>query len=377
MRQQGKSQVIEPRNIVGFKTVGAGGSAPNTNDVTTYQDKYVIADYVTLSNYDLNGTETIDGSSPGEGDTILVANQSTASENGLYEYSTSGDWTRITGLKPSYLILVKSGSTKADTLWIVKSDSFEEGTDSITIEEHSLNRNDGSINGLSSITLATGDVLLGEDSSDSYSKGKFTIDDVETYLETQFDSSYLLRSSGDFDSFTGLGSLDGLDVILVEDASDSFNKKKTTVADITALSSSHWDEEFRLSSDDSITGTTTETTFSGSSVTLSSGKYEIEVTIIGYADSGSPQAYPEFGLPFTGTLSGNLDNILKFSDSSNYTLGSLAFDQITELTENYYQYKGIFEVTGSGDLTMTFRATVVSAATVYAVAGTGYKLRSI
>ena len=77
----------------------------------------VTAKLATTTNITLSGEQTIDGVSAVTGDIILVKNQSTSANNGVYVVSSS-TWTRHTSLNSSndysenFVCYVSSGSTK-------------------------------------------------------------------------------------------------------------------------------------------------------------------------------------------------------------------------------------------------------------------------
>lgn len=88
----------------------------------------------------LSGTQTIDGVAVVADDRVLVKDQSTTTENGIYVVA-SGSWTRaldfdgtrdvVTGT----LVAVVSGTTNADTFWRVSSTGdITIDTDAITFE---------------------------------------------------------------------------------------------------------------------------------------------------------------------------------------------------------------------------------------------------
>lgn len=84
----------------------------------------------------LSGSLTIDGISTTAGDRILLKNQSTASQNGIY-VASAGAWSRSTdmdgaGEAAGALVYVNEGSTQADTAWRVTTD------ETITIGSTSL-----------------------------------------------------------------------------------------------------------------------------------------------------------------------------------------------------------------------------------------------
>lgn len=118
---------------------------------TTYFNKTEIAamlaskntkdpvEVATTANITLSGLQTIDGISVTAGQRVLVKNQSTGSQNGIYTASASG-WTRATDMDASVefnsaLIPVKRGTSNADTLWMCTTDDPTVGTTAITFSQ--------------------------------------------------------------------------------------------------------------------------------------------------------------------------------------------------------------------------------------------------
>lgn len=80
----------------------------------------------TTANITLSGEQTIDGISCTTGDRVLVKNQSTAHQNGIYVVA-SGAWSRADDAATwnSYIgafVFVEEGSTNADTGWVFTVD---------------------------------------------------------------------------------------------------------------------------------------------------------------------------------------------------------------------------------------------------------------
>ena len=78
------------------------------------------------ANLTLSGTQTVDGISLIAGDRVLVKNQTTTLQNGIYIVSASA-WTRATDMNvwaeiPSAFTFVEQGTTLADTSWVSTSD---------------------------------------------------------------------------------------------------------------------------------------------------------------------------------------------------------------------------------------------------------------
>lgn len=81
----------------------------------------------TTANITLSGTQTIDSIAVIANDTVLVKNQSTASQNGLYVVA-AGAWSRDSRLDvwaevPGATVVVEEGTTNADTGWISTANS--------------------------------------------------------------------------------------------------------------------------------------------------------------------------------------------------------------------------------------------------------------
>ena len=81
----------------------------------------------TTANITLSGTQTIDGIALSVGNRILVKNQTTAAQNGIYIVA-SASWSRATDCNTwaeliSAAVFVEQGTVNADTAWICNVDS--------------------------------------------------------------------------------------------------------------------------------------------------------------------------------------------------------------------------------------------------------------
>ena len=83
----------------------------------------------TTANITLSGTQTIDGVVLVAGDRVLVKNQTTASENGIYDVVSGGAWTRSVDANSSakvtagMFVFVEEGTANADSGWVLTTDS--------------------------------------------------------------------------------------------------------------------------------------------------------------------------------------------------------------------------------------------------------------
>jgi len=98
----------------------------------------------TTANITLSGTQTVDGVSLLAGDRVLVKNQSTASENGIYDVVSGGSWTRSADANVSsevtsgLFVFVEEGTTNADSGWVLTTDgSITLGTTSLAFVQFS------------------------------------------------------------------------------------------------------------------------------------------------------------------------------------------------------------------------------------------------
>lgn len=99
----------------------------------------------TTTNITLSGTQTIDGVAVVADDRVLVKDQTTASENGIYNVSATA-WSRAADfdgnrdVRNGTLIIVNSGTVNEDTTWrCTSSDPVVIGTSNITFEAALIN----------------------------------------------------------------------------------------------------------------------------------------------------------------------------------------------------------------------------------------------
>lgn len=95
----------------------------------------------TTANITLSGTQTIDGISVGVGDRVLVKDQSTGAQNGIY-VAASGAWTRATDadntsadseVKTGMSVFVSEGTTNADKIFsLTTNGAITIGTTALT-----------------------------------------------------------------------------------------------------------------------------------------------------------------------------------------------------------------------------------------------------
>lgn len=113
----------------------------------------------TTANITLSGTQTIDGIAVTAGQRVLVKNQSTASQNGIY-LCAAGAWTRATDadtaseLEGGVIVTVDEGTANNNTMWMLTTDIVTLGTDAVNWTQFGAG---------SSYTASLGVQLVGND----------------------------------------------------------------------------------------------------------------------------------------------------------------------------------------------------------------------
>lgn len=94
----------------------------------------------TTTNITLSGLQTIDGVSVTAGERVLVKNQSTGAQNGIYLAQVSG-WVRAADMNddsevmPGMAVVVSGGTNQADTIWMLSTDgTVTVGTTAMTFK---------------------------------------------------------------------------------------------------------------------------------------------------------------------------------------------------------------------------------------------------
>lgn len=100
----------------------------------------------TTANIALSGEQTIDGVAVVEGDRVLVKNQSTASENGIYEVKTSTwrrapDWDGVGDVTTGTRVYVTAGSTNKGEWVVTTTGTITIGTTSVAFAGGTFDKN--------------------------------------------------------------------------------------------------------------------------------------------------------------------------------------------------------------------------------------------
>lgn len=138
---------LNDRKITGLAAGTVAGDAVNFSQLQEVVNGRQFKDAVraaTTANITLSGLQTIDGISLVAGNRVLVKNQSTASQNGIYVVA-SGAWTRATDadsttpdseVKTGMTVMVSEGTTHADQQWsLTTNGAITVGTTALTFAQ--------------------------------------------------------------------------------------------------------------------------------------------------------------------------------------------------------------------------------------------------
>lgn len=137
---------MNSQKITGLATPTAGTDAANkdyVDGVASGLDVKASVRAATTGNITLSGTQTIDGVSVVAGNRVLVKNQTTGSQNGIYVVA-AGAWTRATDadsaaeVTPGMFTFVEQGTANGDTGWVLTNDgAITVGTTALTFAQFS------------------------------------------------------------------------------------------------------------------------------------------------------------------------------------------------------------------------------------------------
>ena len=178
---------LNSQKITGLGTPTADTDAATKLYVDATRQGLSIKDAVraaTTANITLSGTQTVDGVSLIAGDRVLVKNQSTGSENGLYTVGASS-WTRATDantageISGGTFVFVQEGTANADSGFVCTNDG------AVTIDTTALTFTQFS--GAGQITAGTGLTKTGNTidvigTTDRITANADSIDIASTYV---------------------------------------------------------------------------------------------------------------------------------------------------------------------------------------------------
>lgn len=131
----------------------------------------------TTASITLSGTQTIDGVAVIAGDRVLVKNQGTGSQNGIY-VAAAGSWSRATDadsdaeVKSGMYVMVTEGTTNDNTSWVLTTNNaITVGTTALTFTQFS---GPGTYTASTGITISSNAIAL--DTASGYGVRKYATD---------------------------------------------------------------------------------------------------------------------------------------------------------------------------------------------------------
>ena len=167
--QAANSVTISGGSITGLGAPSSGSDAATktyVDDLVAGLKTRIICRAATTANVtlssDLQNGDTLDGITLATGNRVLVKNQSTASQNGVYTVVASGTASRDTdfdaiGELAGQLVIIQEGSTNAEKMFLCTTDSDASlGSDTITFTEvQPANVGDVTLTGTQTLTNKT------------------------------------------------------------------------------------------------------------------------------------------------------------------------------------------------------------------------------
>ena len=237
-------QLAAPTSAVGLNSQKITGLADCTADSDAANKGYVdgvaqgldIKDSVkvaTTANITLSGTQTVDGVSLSADDRVLVKDQSTATQNGIYLVKSGASWVRTDDLATGSdasgaFAFIEQGSTYADVGFVCSSDkgSAVVGTNNLAFTQFS---------GVAGVTAGTGiDKSGNEISLDLKANGGCVIESTELAVDLGASSitGTLAVSDGGTGSTSASGARTNLGLVIGTNI-QAFDQQLADVAGLT------------------------------------------------------------------------------------------------------------------------------------------------
>ena len=217
------------------------------NDAVAGLRTRIIAEAATTGNIDLtadleNG-DTIDGVTLVTGDRVLVKNQSTASQNGLYTVVSSGTASRDTQFNTidelsGQMIVVNQGTANDNKIFLCTTNNTASlGSDSITYNVITPS-NVGTVTSVGIADAGAGEITVGNTPITSNGNITLAINSIaDTKLGTISTANKVSLTALNIDGGSDIGAdLTTSDLIIVDDGAGGTNKKAALSRVVTLMS---------------------------------------------------------------------------------------------------------------------------------------------
>ena len=225
----------------------------DTKAATTYVDQAIaglrtriICEAATTGNVDLSADlqngDTIDGVTLATGDQVLVKNQSTDSQNGIYTVVASGTASRSTEYDSideisGQMVVINQGSTNDNTIWLCTTDSDASlGSSSITFNKITPS-NVGTVTSIGIADAGAGEFTVGNTPITSSGNITLAINSIaDSKLATISTANKVSAAAVDIDGASDIGAdLTTSDLILVDDGAGGTNRKAALSRVVTLM----------------------------------------------------------------------------------------------------------------------------------------------
>lgn len=288
--------------------------------------------------------DTVDGVTLATGDRILIKNQSTASENGIYVVAASGAPTRATDADSSaevtggLAVWVNEGTSNGDTGWVLTTnDPITLGSTSLTFAQFtggSVTAGDGMTqagNTLNVVTASSARIVVNADSIDLAT----VVTNAANKTKVTFDDYGRVTAAGEIVSSGG---------VVARTAADTFAAR--TITGTTNL--------ITVTNGDGVAGNPT--------ITVGANVYQVGGTDVAVADGGtgaSTAAGARTNLGAVGKYSATIGDGAATSFTINQSTHGLAADgtntvAVYDATSGQQVYPQVTVANGTGNVTIAF-----------------------